>query len=56
MDLNDLLHRHQVALMRAATAVTPQARQSHDGTARCYETKIETLRTTLGASGRMVAA
>ncbi|MGN7159205.1 hypothetical protein [Sphingomonas sp. SAFR-052] len=56
MDLNDLLHRHQVALMRAATATTSQARQSHDGTARCYETKIETLRTMLGASGRMVAA
>ncbi len=56
MDLNDLLHRHQVALMRAATAATPQARQSHDGTARCYENKIVSLRTMLGASGRMVTA
>ena len=56
MDLNDLLHRHQVALMRAATAATPQARQSHDGTARCYEDKIVSLRTLLGASGRMVTA
>lgn len=56
MDLNDLLHRHQVALMRAASAATNEARESHDGTARCYETKIETVRSILGASGRMVAA
>ena len=56
MDLNYLLHRHQVALMRAATAASPEAAYSHDGMARCYERKIASLRELLGASGRMVAA
>jgi len=56
MDLNDLLHRHQVALMRVAAAKSPEAACSHGGIARCYERQIESLRDLLGASGRMVTA
>ncbi|MGN5375294.1 hypothetical protein [Sphingomonas hankookensis] len=56
MDLNYLLHRHQVALMRAATAASPEAAHAHGGMARCYERQIASQRDTLGASGRMVLA
>lgn len=56
MDLNDLLHRHQVALMRAANAKSVEAAHSHGGMARGYELRIASLRDLLGASGRMVAA
>ncbi len=56
MDLNYLLHRHQVALMRAATAASTEAAHSHGGMARGYERQIESMRDLLGASGRMVAA
>lgn len=56
MDLNDLLHCHQVALMRAANAKSVEAAHAHGGRARGYERRIATLRDLLGASGRMVAA
>ncbi|WP_200909385.1 MULTISPECIES: hypothetical protein [unclassified Sphingomonas] len=56
MDLNDLLHRHQVSLMRAAHAKSVEAAHSHGGMARGYERQIASLRDLLGASGRMVAA
>ncbi|MDJ0278949.1 hypothetical protein QLH51_19360 [Sphingomonas sp. 2R-10] len=56
MDLNYLLHRHQVALMRVATAASPEAAHAHGGMARGYERRIESLRDLLGASGRMVTA
>ena len=56
MDLNDLLHRHQVSLMRAANAKSVEAAHAHGGMARGYERRIASLRDLLGASGRMVAA
>lgn len=56
MDLNYLLHRHQVALMRAASAMTREAACAHGGMARGYERRIASLRDLLGASGRMVTA
>jgi hypothetical protein len=56
MDLNFLLGRHQVELMRAAAAASPEAACSHGGMARGYERRIASLRTLTGATGRMVAA
>ncbi|MBD8679826.1 hypothetical protein [Sphingomonas sp. CFBP 13720] len=56
MDLNYLLHRHQVALMRADRAASPEAACSHAGMARGYERRILNARDLLGAAGRMVAA
>ncbi len=56
MDLNYLLHRHQVARMRAAAATSPEAACAHRGMARGYEHRIMTMRDLMGAPGRMVAA
>lgn len=46
MDLNELLHRHQVSLMCADAASCPEARISHRGLANLYEGRIRTLRPT----------
>lgn len=54
MDLNYLLHRHQVSLMRAATATNAEARLAHGSLARGYEHRIGVIRDLVGASGRMV--
>lgn len=56
MDLNYLLHRHQVARMRADHATSPEAAHAHRGLARGYERRIAELRDVLGASGAMVLA
>ncbi len=56
MDLNDLLHSHQVAQMRATNAASPEAAHAHRGLARGYERRIAELRDVLGASGTMVLA
>jgi hypothetical protein len=50
MDLNYLLHRHQVSLMQASTAESPEARSSHRGLVRAYAAGIRTLQLELGAS------
>lgn len=49
MDLNYLLSRHQVSLMRAAAAACSEARHSHQGLARSYAERIRLLRERLGA-------
>lgn len=56
MDLNYLLHRHQVAQMRARHATSPEAACAHRGLARGYERRIAELRDLLGAPGAMVLA
>lgn len=56
MDLNYLLHRHQVALMRAANAASREAACAHDGLAKGYAHRIATMRDLLDAPGRMVVA
>ena len=56
MDLNCLLHRHQVALMRADTAGTPDRRREHRDHARGIAGRIHELRLSAGATGRLVAA
>lgn len=43
MGLNDLLHRHQVSLMRANAAGGPEARISHLSLAAAYSRRIEEL-------------
>lgn len=54
MDLNYLLHRHQVSLVRAGNASCNQARRAHDDLATGYAVRIAEYRATLGASGAMV--
>jgi hypothetical protein len=43
MDLNQLLYRQQVSLMRADAAASPEARHSHRGLARGYAERIRAL-------------
>ncbi|MBN2972577.1 hypothetical protein JW805_11165 [Roseomonas aeriglobus] len=54
MDLNYLLSRHQIALMRAQSAVTIEARHSHRGMASGYADAIRSIQASLGASGSLV--
>ncbi|MGC1269174.1 MAG: hypothetical protein WA842_01100 [Croceibacterium sp.] len=50
MDLNELLGRHQLALMGAHGARTPCARTAHEGRAAFYADRIRTLRQTSGVA------
>ena len=43
MALNYLLHRHQVSLMKADAATSPEARCSHRGLVLGYAHRIENL-------------
>jgi len=56
LDLNYLLHRHQVSLMRADTAAGTEARHAHAGLARTYATLIHTLQRDLGADAVLARA
>lgn len=56
MDLNYLLYRHQVSLMRADSTDCVCARRSHRDMARGYADRISTLRTALGADTMMTSA
>jgi hypothetical protein len=49
MDLNILLHRHQVALMRQERAANPEERRAYCQFARDYSVQIQTKRTESGA-------
>ena len=44
MDLNQLLHRHQMSLMCAQAATCPEARHAHNGMAQLYANRIDALR------------
>lgn len=44
MDLNYLLHRHQISLDRASNAVGREARQVHAALAKNYAKQIAALR------------
>ena len=44
MDLNQLLYRHQVSLMRADAASCTEARLAHRGLARGYADRIARMR------------
>jgi hypothetical protein len=49
VDLNLLLHRHQVALMRQEQAATPEERRAYVQFARDYSVQIRARRTESGA-------
>ena len=55
MDLNHLLHRHQISLMRADAATSPEARFSHRGLARGYAARILAMREGFGAAQPVIA-
>lgn len=50
MDLNHLFHRHQVSLIAAQNASTPEARSSHRGLVDCYADGIAALQDAGGAT------
>lgn len=56
MDLNYLLHRHQVSLMRAEIADGLEARHAHAGLARSYAERIGDLQRDLGADAVLARA
>ncbi len=56
MDLNQLLYRHQISLMRADAAASPEARRSHLGLADGYADRITELQRAHGAEMAEVTA
>ena len=56
MDLNYLLARHQISLMRAQDASGCEARVAHHRLATEYAQRIETLKAQLGADFHTAAA
>lgn len=48
MDLNYLLYRQQISLMRADAAANPEARVAHRSLAQCYADRIRTARAAVG--------
>jgi hypothetical protein len=43
MDINYLLCREQISLMRAEAAKSVEARRSHEGLARAYRARLQAL-------------
>ena len=56
MDLNYLLYRHQVSLMRVQASDCQSARSAHRDLARGYAAQISTLRSALGEEGSLTRA
>ena len=54
MDLNYLLSRHQVALMRADNALCSEAKVAHRGMASEYAERIRVLQQLIGAKGTAI--
>lgn len=54
MDLNYLLSRHQISLIRADATDCPEARLAHRGIARAYADRIRVLQNLIGAEGTAV--
>lgn len=55
MDLNDLLARHQMSLMRADGAACLSSRSSHRALARGYAARIRALQRRSGAAACLPA-
>ena len=49
MDLNSLLHRHQLSLMKAGRSLSPREQRAHDQFARDYAEQIGLVRDALGS-------
>ncbi len=56
MDLNYLLSRHQISLMRADYAACPEASIAHRGLANGYALRIREHRQRLGAGASVLYA
>ncbi|MCR5869688.1 MULTISPECIES: hypothetical protein [unclassified Sphingomonas] len=56
MDLNYLLYRHQVSLMRAKASDCRCASRSHRGLAHGYAERIRVLRSAMGEEGSLTRA
>jgi len=54
VDLNYLLSRHQISLMRADSASCSEARIAHRGMARAYAERIRVIQKLIGADGTAV--
>jgi len=54
MDLNYLLSRHQISLMRADDAACCEARHAHQGLAQGYATRIRELEQVLGSGSSLL--
>lgn len=54
MDLNYLLSRHQISLMRASAAASVEVRRAHRDFAKYYAARIDALQEAVGA-GRALA-
>lgn len=54
MDLNELLHRHQVSLMCADAALCIEARIAHRGMASLYEDRIRTLQSRAASDAPLI--
>ena len=53
MDLNQLLHRHQLSLMQRDRAESPEERSAHSQFASEFAAEIETAREELGAPAQV---
>lgn len=56
MDLNHLLHRHQVSLMQADAATCVEARRSHGLRARHYAERIRSVQKETGGAAVVMEA
>ncbi len=56
MDINYLLYRHQVSLMRYDTAACVSSRRSHRDLAQGYALRIRDLQQTLGSGDTPMVA
>lgn len=56
MDLNELLHRHQVSLMCAGSAQCVEARIAHQGMADLYGDRIRALRPAGAGDGPLIVS
>ncbi|WP_182466867.1 hypothetical protein [Sphingomonas gilva] len=53
MDLNYLLSRHQLSLLAADNAASPEARMAHRGLAKGYGDRVRALQIAMGATSRL---
>lgn len=56
MDLNELYRRHQMSVVRAASAISKEARSSHRGLASGYAARIAAMQAYAGAPAPLVGA
>ncbi|PCD03566.1 hypothetical protein COC42_04155 [Sphingomonas spermidinifaciens] len=54
MDLNYLLSRHQISLMRANQSACSSSRRSHQGLAAGYAARIRAVQAGSTGSGRVI--